>query len=243
MTAKEALRKEYQKQRNRINRFMRAAEKRGYIFDEGLLPPPPKRITKASIRRLSKLKPDFLYSHAHYVEPDTGEYMPAKRGRIEERKKARLTNAIKKDKELRARGKRQKLPEESQPDIPYYPSADYLSYQGLMVLLDSAAVAHANARIMKWYISDYLARRGQDGLIDLVRAFSTPQGEEAIREASEIAYDSDGERARQWWFKFEKVLVDVGVISEEEMKELQYTRELDEWQQSSAEYNRRYKEE
>ena len=100
MTAKEALRKEYQKERNRINRFMRAAEKRGYIFDEGLLPPPPKRITKASIRRLSKLKPDFLYSHAHYVEPDTGEYMPAKRGRIEERKKAtrkaRFSNAIKK---------------------------------------------------------------------------------------------------------------------------------------------------
>ena len=247
MTAKEALRKEYQKERNRINRFMRAAEKRGYIFDEGLLPPPTKRITKASIRRLSKINPDFLYSHAHYVEPDTGEYMPAKRGRIEERKnaarKARFTNAIKKDKELRARGKRQKPPEESQPDIPYYPSADYLSYQGLMVLLDSAAVAHANARIMKWYISDYLSRRGQDGLIDLVRAFSTPQGEEAIREASEIAYDSDGERARQWWFKFEKVLVDVGVISEEEMKELQYTRELDEWQQSSAEYNRRYQEE
>ena len=247
MTAKEALRKEYQKERNRINRFMRAAEKRGYIFDEGLLPPPPKRITKASIHRLSKLKPDFLYSHAHYVEPDTGEYMPAKRGRIEERKKAtrkaRFTNAIKKDKEIHARGKRQKPQEESQQGIPYYPSADYLSYQGLMVLLDSAAVAHANARIMKWYISDYLSRRGQGGLIDLVRAFSTPQGEEAIREASEIAYDSDGERARQWWFKFEKVLVDAGVISEEEMKELQYTRELDEWQQSSAEYNRRYQEE
>ena len=247
MTAKEALRKEYHKERNRINRFMRAAEKRGYIFDEGLLPPPPKRITKASIRRLSKLNPDFLYSHARYVDPDTGEHMPAKRGRIEERKKAarkaRFTNAIKKDKELHARGKRQKPPEESQPDIPYYPSADYLSYHGLMVLLDSAAVAHANARIMKWYISDYLSRRGQKGLIDLVRAFSTPQGEEAIREASEIAYDSDGERARQWWFKFEKVLVDVGVISEEEMKELQYTRELDEWQQSSAEYNRRYNEE
>lgn len=248
MTAKEALRKEYQKERNRINRFMRAAEKRGYIFDEGLLPPPPKRITKASVRRLSKLKPDFLYSHAHYVEPDTGEYMPAKRGRVEERKKAtrkaKLRNLIKKDQEVRqARGKRQQLPETTEFSVPYYPSADYLSFQGIMVLLDSAAVAHANARIMKWYISDYLSRRGQGGMIDLVRAFSTPQGEEAIREASEIAYDSDGERARQWWFKFEKVLVDVGVISEEEMKELQYTRELDEWQQSSAEYNRRHQEE
>mgnify|MGYP004732701869 CR=1 FL=1 len=248
MTAKEALRKEYQKERNRINRFMRAAEKRGYIFDEGLLPPPPKRITKASIRRLSKLKPDFLYSHAHYVEPDTGEYMPAKRGRVEERKKAtrkaKLRNIIKKDQEVRqARGKRQQPTESTEFSIPYYPSADYLSFQGIMVLLDSAAVAHANARIMKWYISDYLSRRGQGSLIDLVRAFSTPQGEEAIREASEIAYDSDGERARQWWFKFEKVLVDVGVITEEEMKELQYTRELDEWQQSSAEYNRRYQEE
>lgn len=246
MTAKEALRKEYQKERNRINRFMRAAEKRGYIFEEGLLPPPPKRITKASVRRLSKLKPDFLYTHAHYVEPETGEYMSGKRGRVEERKKAtrkaKLRNLIKKDQEVRqARGKRQEPPETTAFNVPYYPSADYLSFQGIMVLLDSAAVAHANARIMKWYISDYLSRRGQGGMIDLVRAFSTPQGEEAIREAGEIAYDSDGERARQWWFKFEKVLVEVGVITEEEMKELQYTRELDEWEQSSAQYNRRYR--
>lgn len=244
MTAKEALRKEYQKERNRITRFMRAAEKRGYIFDEGLLPPPPKRITKASVRRLSKLKPDFLYSHAHYVEPDTGEYMPAKRGRVEERKKAarkaHLTNVIKKDKEARAaKGKRQEPPREPETTFPYYPSADYLSYQGLMVLLDSAAVAHANARIMKWYISDYLARRGQGGMIDLVRAFSTPQGEEAIREASEIAYDSDGERARQWWFKFEKVLVEVGVITEEEMKDLQDARDFDEWANQIARDERR----
>lgn len=227
---------------------MRAAEKRGYIFEEGLLPPPPKRITKASVRRLSKLKPDFLYSHAHYVDPDTGEYMPAKRGRVEERKKAakkaHLTNVIKKDKETRlARGKRQEPPETTATGIPYYPSADYLSYQGLMVLLDSAAVAHTNARIMKWYISDYLSRRGQGGMIDLVRAFSTPQGEEAIREASEIAYDSDGERARQWWFKFEKVLVEVGVTTEDELKVLQDARDLDEWQHSSAQYNRRYREE
>lgn len=244
MTAKEALRKEYQKERNRINRFMRAAEKRGYIFEEGLLPPPPKRITKASVRRLSKLKPDFLYSHAHYVEPETGEYMPAKRGRVEERKKAarkaKLRNIIKKDQEVRqARGKRQQLQETTEFSVPYYPSADYLSFQGIMVLLDSAAVAHANARIMKWYISDYLSRRGQGGLIDLVRAFSTPQGEEAIREASEIAYDSDGERARQWWFKFEKVLVDVGVISEEEMKDLQDARDLDEWANQVSREERR----
>lgn len=248
MTSKEALRKEYQRERNRISRFMRAAEKRGYIFEEGLLPSPPKRITKASVRRLSKLKPDFLYSHAHYVDPDTGEYMPAKRGRVEERKKAtrkaHLTTVIKKDKGASlARGKRQEPPETTATDIPYYPSADYLSYQGLMVLLDSAAVAHANARIMKWYISDYLSRRGQGGMIDLVRAFSTPQGEEAIREASEIAYDSDGERARQWWFKFEKILVEVGVITEEEMKDLQDARDLDEWANQVSREERRAVEE
>ena len=246
MTSKEMLRKEYQKERNRINRFMRAAEKRGYIFDEGLLPEAPKRITKASIRRLSKLTPYFLYSKAHYVSEETGEYMPAKRGRIEERKraayKAKLTRLIKKEREnqLTIKGKPQKPPHEREQGFTYYPSADYLSYQGIMVLLDSAAVAHANARIMKWYISDYISRREQAGLVELVKAFSTPQGEEAIREASEIAYDSDGERARQWWLKFERILVGLEIISEEELKELQYTREADEWQESSAQYNRRY---
>lgn len=244
MTIKE----QYRKERQRIQRFIRSAEKRGYLFEEDILPPIPNTITKASVRRLAKLKPDFLYSHAHYVDPMTGEYMPAKRGRVEERKRASyktyLKNVIKKDREARKQqAKRQAPPATQRQGIPYYPAADYLSYQGLMVLLDSSASGHANARIMKWYIADYITRRGQTGLVELVRAFATPDGEEAIREASEIAYDSDGERARQWWTKFEKILVEIGIITEEEEKELQYNREADQWQSEAATFIHRNQKE
>lgn len=244
MTIKE----QYRKERRRIQQFLRRAEKRGYLFEEDILPPIPKAITKASVRRLAKLKPDFLYSHAHYVDPTTGEYMPAQRGRIEERKRSayirKIRNVAKKEREARKQQtKRQAPPTAPRQGISYYPAADYLSYQGLMVLLDSSASGHANARIMKWYIADYLARRGQTGLVELVRVFATPEGEEAIREASEIAYDSDGERARQWWTKFEKILVETGVITEEEQKELQYNREADQWQSEAATFIRRNQEE
>lgn len=169
--------------------------------------------------------------------------MPAQRGRIEERKRSayirKIRNVAKKEREAsKQQTKRQVSPTAPRQGIPYYPAADWLSYQGLMHLLDSSQ-DYANARVMKWYISDYLARRGQTGVVELVRAFSTPQGEDAIREAAEIAYESDVELARQWWTKFEKILLETQVLTEEELKELQDLRQADEWWQKAAREERR----
>lgn len=54
----------YMKQRRRVQRFIRSAEKRGYSFPDNILPDIPKNPTKASVNRLAKLTPEKLYSKA-----------------------------------------------------------------------------------------------------------------------------------------------------------------------------------
>lgn len=72
-TKKSQLLKEYNKERNRIKRFIRYAEKRGYVFEPNLIPPKPKTITSGSIRRLSKIRPAQLYKKAYAISAVTGQ--------------------------------------------------------------------------------------------------------------------------------------------------------------------------
>lgn len=73
ITKKSQLIKEYNKERNRIKRFIRNAEKRGYVFEPNLIPPKPKTITSGSIRRLSKIRPAQLYNKAYAISAVTGQ--------------------------------------------------------------------------------------------------------------------------------------------------------------------------
>lgn len=91
---------EYKKERRRIQRFIRNAEKRGYQFDFEL-PQVPKKITKASVSRLQKITPKTLYQKAVYGgEATGGEIVSASAGRQAERKassqKARRTRETRK---------------------------------------------------------------------------------------------------------------------------------------------------
>lgn len=58
--------RDYYKQVKRIKQFIRRAEKRGYQFNEYVIPQRPKRITQASVRKLAKLTPAKLYQKAEY---------------------------------------------------------------------------------------------------------------------------------------------------------------------------------
>lgn len=73
------LKQKYQAQRNRIINFIRRAEKRGFYFDEDILPKIPKRITKQSVRRLEKLDAESLYKKSIWVNLETGEFMSGPR--------------------------------------------------------------------------------------------------------------------------------------------------------------------
>ena len=71
----------YSKQVKRIKQFISRAEKRGYQFNEDLLPQRPKRVTQASVRKLAKLTPEKLYQKAVYGGlASYGEIVPATEG-------------------------------------------------------------------------------------------------------------------------------------------------------------------
>lgn len=102
ITKKSQLLKEYNKERNRIKRFIRNAEKRGYVFEPNLIPPKPKTITSGSIRRLSKIRPAQLYNKAYAISAVTGQPIT-----VEQRKKEIREEASRKAWETKRRKKDQ----------------------------------------------------------------------------------------------------------------------------------------
>lgn len=92
--AQSPVEKAYYRERNRIKRFIREAEKRGYRFSNFSIPPVPKRITEAGVRRLQKYTPKYLYEKATFLDPVTGEIVSGQRGRQIERKRAALKAQI-----------------------------------------------------------------------------------------------------------------------------------------------------
>lgn len=102
ITKKSQLLKEYNKERNRIKRFIRNAEKRGYVFEPNLIPPKPKTITSGSIRRLSKIRPAQLYNKAYAISAVTGQPIT-----VEQRKREIREEASRKTWETRRRKKDQ----------------------------------------------------------------------------------------------------------------------------------------
>ena len=101
-TKKSQLLKEYNKERKRIKRFIRNAEKRGYVFEPNLIPPKPKTITSGSIRRLSKIRPAQLYKKAYAISAVTGQPIT-----VEQRKREIREEASRKAWETRRRKKDQ----------------------------------------------------------------------------------------------------------------------------------------
>lgn len=87
-TKKSQILKEYNKERNRIKRFIRYAEKRGYVFEPNLIPPKPKTITSGSVRRLSKIRPAQLYKKAYAISAVTGQPITVEQRRREIREEA-----------------------------------------------------------------------------------------------------------------------------------------------------------
>lgn len=101
-TKKSQLLREYNKQRNRIKRFIRDAEKKGYVFEPNLIPPKPKTITSGSVRRLSKIRPAQLYNKAYAISAVTGQPIT-----VEQRKREIRQEASRKAWETRRRKKDQ----------------------------------------------------------------------------------------------------------------------------------------
>lgn len=79
---------EWKKELKRLNQFIKRAEKRGYIFDENIIPETPERITKKKLSEIKDINANALYSSAKYFNKETGETISGIEARKIERKKA-----------------------------------------------------------------------------------------------------------------------------------------------------------
>ena len=57
----------FAKQQQRIRRFIKSAEKRGYSFPANAVPERPARVTKRDIARITAIKPETLYEQATFI--------------------------------------------------------------------------------------------------------------------------------------------------------------------------------
>jgi hypothetical protein len=80
--------KAYNRERRRIQRQITRVSQRGYDVPENILPPQPKRITEASVRRLQKITTPRIYERSRYIDVETGEILTGTEGRRLERQAA-----------------------------------------------------------------------------------------------------------------------------------------------------------
>ena len=105
---------EWKKELKRLNQFIKRAEKRGYIFDENIIPETPKRVTKKKLSEIKQINADVLYNTAKYFDKETGQTISGLEGRrIERRKSAQKAAQTKKFKAQNTISEKHVLPKES----------------------------------------------------------------------------------------------------------------------------------
>ena len=105
---------EWKKELKRLNQFIKRAEKRGYIFDENIIPETPERVTKKKLSEIKQINADVLYNTAKYFDKETGQTISGLEGRrIERRKSAQKAAQTKKFKTQSNAPEKPILPKES----------------------------------------------------------------------------------------------------------------------------------
>ena len=75
----------YKKEQNRIKNFIRRAEKRGYHFEEGLIPEMPKRVTQKALEDIKRINQYKLYKHSEFYRNESDIHEPGRARRQFER--------------------------------------------------------------------------------------------------------------------------------------------------------------
>ena len=185
----------YKKEVNRIKRFIRDAEKRGYLFNKRFILPKIslKSPRKASIENLKKLTPAELYKHSVYGgEATYGEIVKGTEGRKAENRARSLKSAqTKRNKALPSSPGSGGMPSPTPPfAVPFNPSDDSGMWDRNIINNFLESVAHfpkvAYPIISKWIfnlIDEYdihtVAEMLEDGL------------ENGLVFTYEIAYDEE----------------------------------------------------
>lgn len=190
------VRAEYNKERRRIQNFLRRAEKRGYIGTEDILPPIPKTVTQASVRRLKKLTANELYKKMKFVDRETGVVYSGTRGREIEReqtgKKAARTRKENKEAERQFWGGVQPEPTTSGSDIdnePLPPSGGEIIYDNIVEEIIRRLTEPISEEAVSFYygrkfkrgsnLMETVRKRAQE-LVDFIENLTKKDGKSAI---------------------------------------------------------------
>lgn len=179
ITKKSQLLKEYNKERNRIKRFIRNAEKRGYVFEPNLIPPKPKTITSGSIRRLSKIRPAQLYNKAYAISAVTGQPIT-----VEQRKKEIREEASRKAWETRRRKKDQEEYDKIKSNREWQQmfNASKLVWDKVQAMIASVGVQQAqSADLLNNLLNSEIKKYGADSVL-----YSISQASEDFLSTCEV---------------------------------------------------------
>ena len=152
-------RQEFNKQVKRIKRFIKSAEKRGYVFPDYTIPSPGKTVRKRDIEKLKRITPKSLYETAiytKYADPKTGEALTGSQGRSIER-----SLAAKKAAQTRKRSA-PVSPEEYQPYLPKESSIVLNRFESILDKYNGDRVYYYNT-IYNLYLTK-LDALGQDAM-------------------------------------------------------------------------------
>ena len=97
-------RKEYQKERRRLQQIVRRGTAKGFIFPEDIIPPIVEHPTRKQVQQIKSVTPQKLYKHAKFVDFSTGEIITGKE-KLEQTKRTRKV-ALPKPTSVGKRGKR-----------------------------------------------------------------------------------------------------------------------------------------
>lgn len=90
----------YIKQRKRIQQAIRREVQKGLYVPDNILPPKPKKITKASVARLERITPETIRKKSYLVDADTGEVKKTKKNKAPRHSTNKIgvgTNSLKRE--------------------------------------------------------------------------------------------------------------------------------------------------
>lgn len=209
------LQREYAKQVRRLKQTIARAEKRGYVFDENVLPKQPKSITRKSVERLQNIKPKDLYEKSQYIDYSTGEIVPGNIGRTYERKEAARKAQLTRTRKTHPR------------ETPYTPSADsyYPSFSSMVISNYRAHIAQFNeacSSLLNSWLERIIAKHGEDETAEMLE-----QGaENGVIVTYKIAYAKD--KLFDYMTDMLNYLPEAGEIFKEDL--MQALEESEDWE-------------
>ena len=150
---------EYQKQIKRLERFIKNAEKRGFIFDDFQIPTRPQKVTKKRLQEIKDLKPSGLYKKAFAID-EYGEKIAGEVARKMERQiaahKAAETRKAKKY------GRKTHF-----DDFTYFPSESTMVLSNFKAEISNFPT-FAQPVLNQW-LSNVIAQHGSDAAAEMLQ--------------------------------------------------------------------------